>query len=128
MELKETKHSYYCSENNYRANGNENHGRREYDTWEEFCEEWLGKDKSIDDDYNHCFRYDILQKRHRETDELVEGYRLWLFFILQRKGNYVPVLIKTITEKDMIDIETFLKERWEYLIGQWSEFSTKEII
>lgn len=125
MELKATNHHYYSSESNYyvgNANG-DNQGRCDYETWEEFKEEWLDDGKSIDDDYNHCFRFDILEKRDDMTDEPIGGYSLWLFFILQRKGIYRPVHIETITEDNMSEIEAFLKDRWEYLKDQWSEIN-----
>ena len=35
LELKNTEHSYYCSDNNYYVGGAENFGRCDYDTWEE---------------------------------------------------------------------------------------------
>lgn len=41
LELKNTEHSYYCSDNNYYVGGAENHGRCDYDTWEDFKEDWL---------------------------------------------------------------------------------------
>lgn len=123
MELKETKHNYYCSENNfYVGNHNgENYGRSEYDNWKSFKEEWLNDDCSIDCDYNLCFRYDIYQNRNHETDELTDGYQLWLFFVLQRKGIYRPVFIKNLEEKDMEELKIFLKQQWDYTKEQWIE-------
>lgn len=123
LELKETDHNYYSSENNYYVGNQhgENYGRCEYDTWEEFKEEWLDKDGSIDCDYNLCFRFDILQKREQETDELIDGYQLWLFFILQRKGIYRPVLVKNLVESNMKELENFLHHQWEYMKDQWIE-------
>lgn len=123
LKLKPTQHRYYSSGNNYYVNGYSNFGRCDYDTWENFKNDWLDNDGDIDDDYNHIFRFDIIQNQDEETDELIEGYQLWLFFILQRKGIYRPVWIKNIEEKDMEEIEIFLEERWEYLKGQWIEFS-----
>lgn len=125
MRLQATYHSYYCSETNYYVGNHngENFGRSEYDTWEEFKEEWLDKDGTIDCDYNLCFRYDITQNRDEETDEPIEGYRLWLFFILQRKGIYRPVWIKNIGEGDMAELEKFLQHQWNYITGQWSEIA-----
>ena len=128
MELKETNHAYYCSENNfYVGNRNgENFGRCDYDSWEDFKAEWLGlgEDKlALDDDYNHVFRFDILEKRDRETDKPLGNFELWLFFILQRKGIYRPVWIKEIAENDMHEVTSFLEERWQYLKKQWNEVS-----
>ena len=118
MKLQKTSHSYYCSENNYYVNGHENFGRSEYDTWSDFKDEWLLSNDILDDDYNHVFRFDILEK-----DEDSGEFELWLFFILQRKGIYRPVWIKNIEEEDMKEIEQFLKDRWNYLKNQWEEVS-----
>lgn len=117
MELKATDHRYYCSDSNYYVgnyNG-ENFGRAEHETWEEFKEAWFFSTGN-DHDYNHCFRYDI-----GEYDE--GGYWLSLYMILQRKGIFRPVHIKHIEEKDMPEIEAFLKECWHYLEKQWIEIS-----
>lgn len=124
MKLQATNHSYYCSENNFYVGNSkgENFGRSEYETWEEFRDEWLGEDGvSIDVDYNLCFKFDIIQKRDPDTDDLIDGFELWLFFILQRKGIYRPVWIKNISEKDMPYIENFLKIQFEYMKNQWKE-------
>ena len=126
MNLQGTNHSYYCSENNFYIGNSkgENFGRSEYETWEEFRDEWLGEDGvSIDVDYNLCFRFDIIQKRDPDTDDLTDGFELWLFFILQRKGIYRPVLIENIYEKDMPYIEKFLKIQFEYMKNQWKEIA-----
>jgi len=125
MKLKATNHNYYCSNANYYV-GNlrgENFGKCDYDTWEDFKEEWLNNDGSLDDDYNHIFRFDIIESLDSETDEPLGTYELALYFILQRKGIFRPVIIKTITQNDMTEIEAFLKVRWEYMKGQWDEFS-----
>lgn len=116
LELKETNHSYYCSDSNYYVNGCQNFGRCEYDSWENFKKEWLCPGDLLDDDLNHVFRFDI-----KENDLNPKHYDLWLFFILQRKGIYRPVLIKNISDKDMSEIEGFLKDRWEYMKKQWEE-------
>lgn len=117
LELKNTEHSYYCSDNNYYVGGAENFGRCDYDTWEDFKEEWL-VDGSLDDDYNHLFRFDIL-----ESEETPGRFELFLFFILQRKGIFRPVWIRSITKDNLAEIETFLSQRWQYLKSQWREFS-----
>ncbi|MED1478187.1 MULTISPECIES: hypothetical protein [Bacillus] len=124
MELKETNHNYYSSGNNfYVGNRNgENFGRYEAETWEQFKDDWFIGDNEIDHDYNHCFRFDIKAKWDFEAEKEIDGeFSLWLFFILQRKGIYRPVFIKTITEKDLPEIESYLKECWSYLQNQWGE-------
>jgi hypothetical protein len=121
MELKTTKHSYYCNDGNY-YNSN---SLAEYDTWQDFKDEWfLLKVDSIDHDYNHCFRFDIVNQFDFETDEEIEDkFSLKLYYMLQRKGNFTPVTIREITEKDMPEIEKYLSGCWEYIKGQWEEFS-----
>src|SRR5665647_2646 len=108
MELKETDHNYYCSESNYYKNG----CLCQYDTWDDFRSAWLENDNTIDCDYNLCFRYDINQGRDEETDELLPEYSLWLFFMQQRKGAFIPVVVTKIEEKDIPEIEQFLKYTW----------------
>ena len=119
LELKNTEHSYYCSDNNYYVDGAENHGRWDYDTWEEFKKDWLA-DGSFDDDYNLLFRFDIL-----ESEEIHGKFGLFLFFILQRKGIFRPVWIRSITKDNLVEIEIFLSHRWHYLKSQWQEFSAE---
>ena len=104
MKLKETNHSYYC----------ENYGCLEYGAWADFKSVWL------DDDYNHCFRFDILEMLDSE-EEPTGKFELCLFFILQRKGIYRPVVIKEIAEEDMPQIEQFLKDRKKYILKQWAD-------
>lgn len=126
MKLQATDHSYYCSESNYYVDGQhgKNFGRSEYDTWADFQEEWLNSDGvSIDMDYNLCFRFDIIQKSNPDTDEPIDDFELWLFFMLQRKGIFRPVWIKHIEEKNMQEVERFLKMQWEYIQNQWKEIA-----
>lgn len=121
LELKNTEHSFYCSDSNYYVNGHQNYGRCDYDTWEDFKANWLNeRTLDIDDDLNHLFRFDILED---EDGENTGTFRLFLFFILQRKGIFRPVVIHTITEDDLPEIEEFLRLRWQYLKSQWKEFS-----
>lgn len=122
LELKATDHSYYCSESNYYVSGYENHGRCDYETWADFKEEWLDPDDSLDDDYNHVFRFDI-----KESEENPGTFSLWLFFMLQRKGIFRPVRVKHIFAEDIPEIDNFLQDRWEYMKGQWKEIS-KEVV
>lgn len=120
MQLQATDHSYYCNESNYYVGNRcgENFGRSEYNTWADFKEGWLYSDGvNINIDYNLCFRFDI--KQNPEAN----GYELWLFFMLQRKGIYRPVLIKHLEEKDMPNVEQFLKMQWEYIQNQWKEIA-----
>jgi dihydrodipicolinate synthase/N-acetylneuraminate lyase len=112
MKLKETDHLYYClDENYYNANP---HGI--FNTWKEFKSGWLDENLELDDDLNHLFRFDIKKNDYGTLS-------FYLYFMLQRKGIFLPIEIKTITKKDMPEIENFLASRWEYLKKQWIEFS-----
>lgn len=124
MKLKETNHSYYCSDSNYYVNGLNNWGRCDYETWGEFKEEWFFDGNDIDDDYNHLFRFDIEKREDDYGNKIENECDLKLYFILQRKGIFRPVWIKRIGEKDIKEIEVFLEDRWEYIKGQWIEFSS----
>ena len=119
LDLVPTNHSYYCSDSNYYVDGYDNYGRCDYDSWKEFKQEWVDTDGSLDDDLNHLFRFDIVKEDGIEK----QGFTLWLFFILQRKGIYTPVQINNITQDDMPEITAFLRARWSYLQKQWKEFN-----
>lgn len=119
LDLVPTNHSYYCSDHNYYVNGDDNYGRCDYESWKEFKAEWVNTDGSLDDDLNHLFRFDIVKEDGIEK----QGFTLWLFFILQRKGIYTPVQINNITQDDMPEITAFLRARWSYLQKQWEEFN-----
>lgn len=119
LELKPTEHSYYCSESNYYVNGHNNFGRNECADWHDFKVDWIGNDAmELDDDYNHLFRFDIIENEDKPGE-----FKLLLFFILQRKGIFRPVVIHRITQEDMPEIEAFLSQRWQYMKSQWREFS-----
>lgn len=112
MLLKETNHEYYCSDSNYyvgNRNG-ENHGLVEYDSWSDFISQHYH-----DMDLNFLIRYDIKKNGDK--------YTLHLYFILQRKGIFAPVIIDKITEEDMDDIEDYLLCRWNYIKKMWEELS-----
>ena len=119
LELKSTSHSYYCHE----ANRHDISAVREYETWEEFKSSYF-TGENYDDDYDHIFRFDIFDKAERADEgEDCSGFTLALFCIQQRRGYYTPIIIETITLEDMPEISDFLQKRWQYLEGQWSEFS-----
>lgn len=122
MELRATRHEYYCE--------TEVSSKLTYATWQDFKDEW-GPDPvtqmPLDQDYNHIFRYDLIQVEDDDgSGEALPGkFELRLFFMLQRKGRYLPVVIENIKEEDMEQITEFLEGYWEYMKGQWSEFSSK---
>lgn len=115
LELKATDHHYYCNDSNYYKNG----VQCIYSDWQEFKDEW--EPEKLDIDYNHIFRFDIKQAEDDEGNP-IDRHELYLYFMLQRKGSFVPVWIKKITQEDMAEIDAFLKMYWEYMKHQWKEF------
>jgi hypothetical protein len=116
MKLKATNHSYYCNDSNYYKSGT----LVRYEKWSEFKENWLDGDLKTDNDYNHCFRFDIDQ-RIDVNDVPIEEYSLKLYIMHQRKGQFIPINIKQITKEDMPEIEKYLSDCWAYLKNQWIE-------
>lgn len=125
LDLKPTNHSYYCSTARWDQRRDE---VAEFDCWEDFKDDWCPKGITYDDDLNHLFRFDFQYKYEDETDDNTGPMQLLLFFMLQRKGLFVPVTVNNITEADMPEITEFLQKRWEYLKGQWTEFSALDAV
>lgn len=123
LKLKETNHSYYCQEGNYYTNGE----AYQHMSWDEFKKYMcLGENGEFHDhDYNHVFRFDIIEV-NPEVEKTHGKYVLRLFYMLQRKARNLSHDIYNIKEEDMEEINLFLKSCWEYLKGQWQEFSEVE--
>lgn len=124
LDFKPTNHSYYCSTARWDQRRDE---VAEFDCWEDFKDDWCPKGRTYDDDLNHLFRFDFQYKYEDETDDNTGPMQLLLFFMLQRKGLFVPVTVNNITEADMPEITEFLQKRWKYLKGQWAEFSEEPV-
>lgn len=101
-------HSYYCSKNNYYSND----AAQSYESWKDFESEYLNADK----DFNFVFRWDIKLK-----DEEKEGeYFMEIFMMQQRKGIFIPIQIKSISEENVPQIIEYLKGYSEYIKELWS--------
>lgn len=107
LEFKETEHDYYCSDENYFKGDTKN----TYNSWNEFKE----SNFYLSEDFNLLFRYDICQFYY---EDVVHIKTLKLYFVLQRKGFFVPAHVY-IKEKDLPEIEKFLNDRFEYLKKLW---------
>lgn len=123
LKLKETNHSYYCEEGNYYKNGE----WYEHMSWDEFKKYMdMGENGEFHNhNYNHVFRFDI-QEVDSEYETTHGKYMLCLYYILQRKARNLSHTIYNIKDEDMEEINLFLKSCWEYLKGQWQEFSEVE--
>lgn len=114
LDYKPTQHSYYCSDTNYHCSSNQ----AVYETWYDFRKDW----SNIDIDYNYIFRFDLYPDNAGHEKEIYDYLVMHLYFILQRKGKFVPIIIKKIQEEDMKDITKYLKEHSEYSNHLWKEF------
>ena len=106
IKFQNTDHDYYCA--------NENYLKRDmlqvYNTWSEFKETCFFSLEAS----NLLFRYDIGDFHYKG----LEYKTLKLYFVLQRKAFFVPAHVY-IREEDMIEVEEFLKARFEYLKSIW---------
>lgn len=105
-------HPYYCSGDNFYSN----EAAQRYNDWGEFMSEW----GNADVEYNHVFRFDL--KKKDECDGIVEYYAE-VFFIIQRKGIFIPCHIDIIQDSDVQSIEEFLKKHWNEVLKMWKPFS-----
>lgn len=120
--LWETKHAYYCAEENYYKSGC-NH---EYESWQDFYAEMGDSDL----DYNLLFRWDWQLSYDEDADEQVplssdpncRDCDLNLFFMGQRKGLFYSFTVK-VCQADEPEVRKFLQTRWNYLKGLWSPLS-----
>jgi len=120
--IKNTNHSYYCSNSNYHVRVG-NRGLRTYNTWQDFKSEFL---IYIDHDYSHCFRFDIVNNYNDENDgESNAEHSLYLYFMMQRKGNFIPAYIKNLYDEDLEGVNRYLNDCWNYIKGQWIEFANR---
>jgi len=114
-------HSYYCSDNNYLSNT----VGSKYETGEEFLKDW----GDMDIDYNLLFRWDVKVREevYKEDDDFEMGtYWMELFFMLQRKGHFVPVYIENVYNDDVKSILEFLTPRMNYMKNLWEPLFDKK--
>lgn len=111
MHLWEAQHSYYCSDSNYYVGGPD-YGGLEFSSWPDFLAEF----EDADLDMNLVFRWDW---RLADADNEQESDTLYIYFILQRKGNFLPVRVNGVTKDDEKAVKAFLRPRWEHLRTLW---------
>jgi hypothetical protein len=123
-------HPYYCHTENYYAVD----ASTTFPSWKEFYEKYIcsGPFGTIENstvdllgmDYNLLFRWDLEEETDEEEKSFAPPrYVLTLFFMQQRKGKFVSVIVKNITEGDEIEIEEFLIKRWKHMKELWEPLS-----
>ena len=118
--LWEVDHSYYCSDSNFYKN---DVGQR-YDSWAD----WIGAWDSADLDMNLLFRWDWIEPDPADytlapsDGETPLGPQMWLFYILQRKGIYMPHMV-CVTRDDEPAIRSWLQPRMAHIVDLWAPLS-----
>lgn len=108
-----TQHPYYC----------EAYSSKDtlyYDTWGAF-EDVFSTD-TLDHDYNFLVRYDLSENTDAD-DQPTGSYTLLLFYIQQRKGKFVPVVIAHFEKENFPALDEYLKTAWQYMQTVWTEHS-----
>ena len=99
-------HPYYCSESNYYSN----EPNEEYETMEDFLDEWFDADV----DYNHVFRWDV------SVDEDDGNVYAQVFVMLQRKGIFKPIYIENFEPESVDRFVDFIRMHEEVVKKLWN--------
>lgn len=113
LKLERTLHRHSCEKENYFNNESDEY----FDNWQNFKETYFSEDGTFNHDYYHCFRFDMKETGYDDS------LQLELFIMVQDHGWYKSATIGDIKQEDLDEINAYLKECWEYLQGQWVEFS-----
>lgn len=108
--LYEIEHDYYCAEHNYRVSGTKSHEVIfEYDNWKVFKESgWFNSDQ----DLNLLFRFDW-------KDQDTGVGELYLYWILQRKGDFNCCIIHNMKIENEVEVREWLQKRFDHLKNLW---------
>ncbi len=105
-------HDYFASEINYYSKDATGY----YANWNEFYQEF----GDADIDMNLIVRWDIYQN---DDEDISLGYYMKVIIIAQRKGIYMPIIIKEVKEENVKQIQEFLKPHFEKLLKIWQPLS-----
>lgn len=114
--LWEIDHPYYCNDANYLADYRLNHGITEFDSWNDFMDEFGDADK----DYNLVFRWDWKRSDpdDYDEDETVPGDKLHIYYMMQRKGFFQTMIVRVVEEDEPFVIN-FLRDYAEHMKKIW---------
>jgi hypothetical protein len=101
--LWEYDHPYYCNDYNFRARRDEG-GHEDFESWADFIATWGDSDPEL----NLVFRWDWMKP----------GDKLYLFVVLQRKGDFWALEIN-VTDDDEPAVRAWLAERAKHLAAVW---------
>lgn len=109
------KHDYYAETQSYETGKT----YAVYKTWEEFYKEF--KDSEMH--YNLVVRWDIYEEEKGGAPQGV--YNMNLIILAQRKAIYMGIVIKSVQEKNVLEIVAFLEPRLKYLIELWQPLASQ---
>ncbi|AUR85941.1 hypothetical protein NVP1081O_206 [Vibrio phage 1.081.O._10N.286.52.C2] len=98
-------HPYYCETSNYFSND----WNMTFETVTDFLAEF---DETTDLNMNHVFRWDV------KPDD--DGYSAYVYFMLQRKGIFMPCTIERIVESDVPAFVEFLRKHRDHQAKMWA--------
>lgn len=119
MKLWEADHSYYCSESNYYAPGNDQPFQH-HKSWAEF----IDAEGDADLDMNLVFRWDWREGEDWGAGEFTgdvnyRNGRLLIYFMGQRKGLYRWAEVE-VCRADEPAVRAYLEPRLKHLMALWA--------
>lgn len=111
LKLWDPEHPYYCSSENYHVGG-PHRGCTTMTAWSTFVDYWASEDAD-DLDLNLLFRWDWDRKERT----------LKLYFMQQRRGNFVIVHVHSMVDDDEPSVRAWLQPRWERMKDIWEPLS-----
>ena len=116
LERLSAKHPYYCDAENYYCSD----CATEWRNMTEFLDEYEDANLQL----NLIFRFDVDADYYDNRDEKSkQEYYARVFIMHQRKGIFVPHLIRSVSEEEAQRFEKFLKRSWEEMKKIWKPLS-----
>lgn len=117
--LWDANHPYYCSDTNFRTRDN----TERWETWQDFHQTW----GQSDPDMNLVFRWDWTKPDpdDYEPGEELPGDKLYVFVMLQRKGDFWAHIID-VTDDDEPAVREWLTERAKTITAIWAPITLTE--
>ncbi|PHR58781.1 MAG: hypothetical protein COA47_10270 [Robiginitomaculum sp.] len=103
-------HPYYCNDSNYTCI----ESSKSWATMTGFLDSY----EDCDIDMNLIFRWDV----EKDTDA-VGGYRAEVFIMHQRKGNFAPHSIASISEDEVERFQALMLRHWAVMKQIWEPLS-----
>lgn len=113
LERLAVEHDYYCSTSNYHSD--------EWGAIWETMTEFLDEFEDADEDYNLCFRWDIMPRGENGAE--AGRYQAEVFLLAQRKGIFMPHIILHVNEAEAERFLAYARRHWQKLRSIWVPIS-----